>query len=43
MPIELAVSIVAPIFIGKCDIRAVKHLEHGMKVVKRVLEKWFME
>ena len=43
MPAEWALSIVVPIFKGKGDIsncyRAVKFLEHGMKVVERVLEK----
>ena len=45
MPAELALSIVVAIFKGKGDIRncscyrAVKHLEHDMKVVERVLEK----
>ena len=45
MLVELALSIVVPIFKGKvCVInsswyRAVKLLEHGMKVVKKVLEK----
>ena len=45
MPAEWALSIVVPIFKGKGDIRncnyygAVKVLEHGMKVVKRVLKK----
>ena len=45
MPAEWALSIVVPIFNGKGDIRncccyrAVKLLEHGMKVVERVLEK----
>ena len=45
MPAELALSIVVPIFKVKGDIRdcrcyiAVKLLEHGMKVVERVLEK----
>ena len=45
MPVERALNIVAPIFKGKADIRncscyrAVKLLEHGMKVVERVLEK----
>ena len=45
MPAELALSIVVPIFMGKGDIqnsthhRAVKLLEHRMKVVERVLEK----
>ena len=43
MPVELALSIVAPILKGKGDIRncscyrAVKLLKHGMKVVERVL------
>ena len=42
---EWALRIVVPIFKGKDDIRnsgcnrAVKLLEHGMKVVKRVLKK----
>ena len=45
MPVEWALSIVFPIFKGKDDIRncrcyrAVKLLEHGMKVVERVLVK----
>ena len=45
--IEWALSIVVPIFKGKGDIRncscyrAVKFLEHGMKVVEMVLEKRF--
>ena len=45
MPAEWALSIVVPIFMGKGDIRnrscyrAVKLLEHGMKVVEKVLEK----
>ena len=45
MPAELALSIVVTIFMGKSDTRncscyrAVKLLEHGMKVVERVLEK----
>ena len=45
MPNEMPLSIVIPIFKGKGDIRnsschrAVKLLEHGMKVVERVLEK----
>ena len=44
MPVEWALSIVVPIFNGKGDIRkcidstAVKLLEHGMKMVKWVLE-----
>ena len=45
MPAEWALCVVVPIFKGKGDIRncscygAVKLHEHGMKVVKRVLEK----
>ena len=45
MPAEWALSIVVPIFKGKGDIsncsfyRAVKLVEHGMKVVKMVLGK----
>ena len=45
MPVEWALSTVGPIFKGKGDIRncccygAVRLLEHGMKVVDRVLEK----
>ena len=45
MPVEWALSIVVPIFKGKGDIRNcncygdVKLLEHGMKVMERVLEK----
>ena len=45
MPVEWALSIVVPIFKGKGDIRncncysAVNLLEHGMKVVERVLGK----
>ena len=45
IPAEWALSMVVPIFRGKGDIRccslyrAVKLLEHGMKVVERVLEK----
>ena len=45
MPAEWTLSIVVPIFKGKGDIRncscyrAVKLLEHGMKVVKKVFEK----
>ena len=44
MPAEWALSIVVPIFKGKGDIMncscygAVMLLEHGMKVVERVLE-----
>ena len=47
MPAEWALSIVVPIFMGKGYIRkcscygAVKLLEHGMKVVGRVLEEMF--
>ena len=49
MPFEWALSIVVSILKGKSDIRncicyrTVKLLEHGMKVVERVLEKCFME
>ena len=45
MPAELALRIVVPIFMGKGGIRncstfkAVKLLQHGMKVVEKVLEK----
>ena len=45
MPAEWALCIVAPIFMGKGNIRncschrAIKHPEHGMNVVERVLEK----
>ena len=44
MPVEWALGIMVPIFNGKGDIRncsyyTVKLLEHGMKVVERVLEK----
>ena len=45
MPAEWAMSIVVPIFKGKCDVRncscygAVNLLEHEMKVVKGVLER----
>ena len=48
MPGEWTLSIVVPIFKGKRDItncnchRAVKLLEHSMKVVERVLEKGFV-
>ena len=44
-PVELALIIVVPTFKGKGDIwncscyGAVKLLEHGMKVVEKVLEK----
>ena len=44
MPVECALSIVVPIFMGKGDIRncsyygAVKLIEHGMKVVECVLK-----
>ena len=47
MPVEWALSIVVPNFKGKGDIRncscyrAVKHVEHRMKVMKRVFEKMF--
>ena len=47
MPAEWALCIVVQIAKGKGDIRnhscygAVKLLEHGMKVVERVLEKRF--
>ena len=49
IPAEWALSIVAPIFKGKGDIRncscyrAVKFLEHGMKVVESVMKKSFIE
>ena len=49
MPAERALSIVIPIIKGKDDIRncgyyrRVMFLEHGMKVVERVLEKGFIE
>ena len=45
MPVELALSIVAPIFKRKVDIRncscngAERLFEHGMKVVERVMGK----
>ena len=45
MPVELALSIVVPIFKRKVGIRkcrcygAVNLLEHGIKVLERVLEK----
>ena len=45
MPAEWSLSIVVPIIKGKGDIRncschrAVKLIEHGIKVVERVLEK----
>ena len=45
MAVEWALSIMVPIFKGKGDIRncscnrAVKLLEHGMKLVERVLKK----
>ena len=45
MPAEWALRIVVPIYKGKGDItncscyRAVKLLEHGVKVMERVLEK----
>ena len=47
MPVEWALSIVVPIFKGDVDIRNcscygdVKLLEHGIKLVERVLEKRF--
>ena len=46
MPVEWALCIVVPIFKGKGDIwncrcyGIVKLLEHGTKVVEKVLEKW---
>ena len=49
MPAEWALRIVVPIIKGKGDImncscyRAVKLLEHDMKVVERVFEKSFIE
>ena len=49
MSVEWALSIVVPIFKGKLNIRncschrAVELLQHGMKVVERVLEKGFIE
>ena len=48
MPVEWVLSIVVPIFnekdIRNCSCyRGVKLLEHGMKVVERVLEKGFVE
>ena len=49
MPVEWALSIVVSIYKGKGDIsncscnRAVRLLEHGMKVVERVLEKGSVE
>ena len=49
LPVELVLNTVVPIFKGKGDIRnctyyrAVKILEHGMKVVEMVLEKSFIE
>ena len=39
LPVELALSIMVPIFKGKCDSRAVKLLEHGMKMVEMVFER----
>ena len=45
MPVELALNIVIPIYSRKGDIRncscyrAVKLLEHGMKVVEKVFKK----
>ena len=49
MPAEWALGIVVPVFNGKGDIRNcsghrfVKCLEHGMKIVERVLEKGLEE
>ena len=49
MPVEWTLSIVVSIFTGMGDIRHyscygdVKHLLHGMKVVKIVLENGFVE
>ena len=49
MSVELALCIVVPIFQDKGDIggcscyRAVKLLEHGLKVMERVLKKGFIE
>ena len=49
MPVEWAPSIVAPIFNGKGDTRncschrAMNFLQHGIKAVKMVLERDFME
>ena len=46
MPAELALGILVPIFNWKGDIwnyccnRAVKLLEHSIKVVERVMDKW---
>ena len=46
MPVERTLNIVVPIFKGKGDILdcncygTVMFFEHGMKVVKRLLEKW---
>ena len=49
MPATWALSVVVPIFKGKGDIRncncyrAIKLLEHGMELVERAPEKWFVE
>ena len=49
MPVEWALSIVVPIFNGNGDIRncsyyrAVRLLEHGMKVLEWVLKKGLEE
>ena len=49
MPAEWALSIVVPFFKGKGDIQnsscygAVELLEHGMKVVERLLDKALIE
>ena len=49
MPAERSLSIMVPIFNSKCGIRywmcygVMKLLEHGMKVVKSVLEKYFVD
>ena len=49
MPVERTLGIVISIFKGKGDIRncsccrAVKLLDHSMKVVEMVLEKGFIE
>ena len=49
MPVEWALGTVVPILKGKGDIgnchrcRAVKLLEHGMKVVERAFKKGFVE
>ena len=49
MPVEWAQSIMVPMLKGKGDIRncscyrAVKYIEHGMKVVERVSKEGFVE